>query len=172
MLLDLFCAAMSVSLRAYELAEQLLRRAQDTHDPVLPPLRGVGSRKHPCSGWLLPAREHLETAIPLYDHERHRPLIFRHGGADAGVGGLFGSVDRSALETKSDANLDLELNLRVVCHRTTDLLDLKPVDIAQGLARFGERIADCLMYALIRDADHFDYLVGFIRHRFLRAGPG
>lgn len=156
---------------AYELVEQRLRQAQYPRSDDTP-LRVVGSRKHSRSGSLLPAREHLDRAISLYDHERHRLHLFRHGGADAGVADLFGSVDRSALETKSDANLDLELNLRVVYHRTTDLLDLKPVDIAQGLARFGERIADCLMYALIRDADHFDYLVGFIRHRFLRVGPG
>ncbi len=31
------------------------------------------------------AREHFEKAISLYDPERHRPLAFRYGGADAGV---------------------------------------------------------------------------------------
>ena len=36
-------------------------------------------------GEFLSAREHLENAITLYDPERHRPLIFRYGGADAGV---------------------------------------------------------------------------------------
>jgi predicted ATPase len=36
-------------------------------------------------GELLPAREHLEMALSLYDGERHRPLVFRYGGADAGV---------------------------------------------------------------------------------------
>jgi predicted ATPase len=34
---------------------------------------------------LLLAREHLETAISLYDPERHRPLTFRYFGVDAGV---------------------------------------------------------------------------------------
>jgi len=36
-------------------------------------------------GELLPATEHLETAISLYDPGRHRPLMFRYGGFDAGV---------------------------------------------------------------------------------------
>jgi adenylate cyclase len=36
-------------------------------------------------GEFLPAREHLEYAIALYDPERHRPLTFRYGTADAGV---------------------------------------------------------------------------------------
>ena len=36
-------------------------------------------------GEFLPAREHLEKAITLYDPERHRPLAFRYGGVDAGV---------------------------------------------------------------------------------------
>jgi hypothetical protein len=90
-----------------------------------------------------------------------------------GLGGArFGSVDRISFETEPDANFDLELNLPILYHRATDLIDLKPVDIAQGLARFGERIADGLMDAVVRDADHFDYFVGFFRHRFLRAGLG
>jgi predicted ATPase len=36
-------------------------------------------------GKFLPARENLDNAISLYDPERHRPLIFRYGGADPGV---------------------------------------------------------------------------------------
>jgi predicted ATPase len=36
-------------------------------------------------GEFLPAREHLETALSLYDPKRHRPLIFRYLGVDAGV---------------------------------------------------------------------------------------
>jgi predicted ATPase len=35
-------------------------------------------------GEFLPAREHFEIAIPLYDREHYRPLIFRYG-FDAGV---------------------------------------------------------------------------------------
>jgi len=36
-------------------------------------------------GELLPARKHVEGAIPLYDRERHRLLTFRYGGAHAGT---------------------------------------------------------------------------------------
>src|SRR5260370_6128240 len=36
-------------------------------------------------GELLSAREHFEMAISLYDRERHRPMIFRYYGQDAGV---------------------------------------------------------------------------------------
>jgi len=72
--------------RAYELAEQLLRRAQGAHDPTLLTYaqlaRGTTSY---FMGEFLPAREHLENAITLYDPERHRPLILRYGGFDAGV---------------------------------------------------------------------------------------
>ena len=72
--------------RAYELAEQLLRLAQSAHDPALLMYAQValGTTSY-WMGEFLPAREHLENAITLYDPERHRPLIFRYGGADAGV---------------------------------------------------------------------------------------
>jgi predicted ATPase len=75
--------------RAYELAEQLLRRAQSTHDPALPlyAQSALGNTSF-WMGELLLAREHLEMAISLYDPERHRPLIFHYGGADSGVRSL------------------------------------------------------------------------------------
>jgi hypothetical protein len=38
-------------------------------------------------GNFLPAREYLESAITLFDPERHRPLIYRYG-YDAGVASL------------------------------------------------------------------------------------
>jgi predicted ATPase/DNA-binding winged helix-turn-helix (wHTH) protein len=69
---------------AYELAEQLLR-AQSAHDPAL--LTYARLARGATSYWMgkfPPAREHLESAITLYDPERHRPLIFRYG-YDAGV---------------------------------------------------------------------------------------
>ena len=46
--------------------------------------------ERPRTGWakFLPAKEHLEMAITLYDPERHRPLAFRYGWVDAGVGCL------------------------------------------------------------------------------------
>jgi predicted ATPase len=71
---------------AYELAERLLRRAQSAHDPALlmyaQMTRGITSY---WMGELLPAREHLEMAISLYDPERHRQFAVRYGGFDAGV---------------------------------------------------------------------------------------
>src|SRR5260370_25020504 len=36
-------------------------------------------------GEFLPAKAHFEMAISLYDPERHRPLMFRYVGLDAGV---------------------------------------------------------------------------------------
>jgi predicted ATPase len=72
--------------RTYELAEQLLRRAQNAHDPAL--LTYAQMARGGTSYWMgefFPAREHLENAITLYDPERHRPLTFRYGAADAGV---------------------------------------------------------------------------------------
>jgi predicted ATPase/class 3 adenylate cyclase len=74
---------------AYELAEQLLRRAQSTNDreQLLYAHRAMGNTSL-FIGDLLRARQHLEKAIALYDRERHRPLVFRYGGVDAGVNGL------------------------------------------------------------------------------------
>src|SRR4029077_6816189 len=72
---------------AYELAEQLLR-AQSAHDPAL--LAYARLARGATSYWMgmfLPAREYLESAITLYDPERHRRLIFRYG-YDAGVASL------------------------------------------------------------------------------------
>ena len=71
---------------AYELAEQLLRRAQKAHDPAL--LLYAHFALGNTSFWMgefVPAREHLEMASSLYDPERHRPLAFRYGGFDAGI---------------------------------------------------------------------------------------
>jgi predicted ATPase len=76
-----------VELRtAYELAEQLLPQAQSAHDPAL--LLYARSALASTSYWmgeLLPAREHLEMAISLYDRERHRSLGPRYGTVDVGV---------------------------------------------------------------------------------------
>jgi predicted ATPase len=72
--------------RAYELAEQLLRRARSERDPAL--LIYAQMARAATSyfmGEFLPAREQLEMGISLYDSERHRPLAFRYGGPDAGV---------------------------------------------------------------------------------------
>jgi class 3 adenylate cyclase/predicted ATPase len=71
---------------ADQLAEQLLRRAQSAHDPagLIPGYAALGS----TSFWLgefLRAKEHLETAITLYDPERHGTFAFRSGVADPKV---------------------------------------------------------------------------------------
>jgi predicted ATPase/class 3 adenylate cyclase len=74
---------------AYEFAEQLLWQAQSAHDPAL--LLQARDALGITSYWMgefLTAREHLENAIALYDPERHQPLMFRYGGADAGVRSL------------------------------------------------------------------------------------
>jgi predicted ATPase len=71
---------------AYELAERLLWRAQSSHDPglLMYAQSALGSTSY-WMGELLPARKHVEDAIPLYDRERHRLLTFRYGGAHAGT---------------------------------------------------------------------------------------
>ena len=71
---------------AYEFAEQLLRRAQKARDPALLLYAhlALGQTLY-FLGELLNAREHLETAISLYDPERHRRLGLGYFGVDAGV---------------------------------------------------------------------------------------
>ena len=78
---------------AYQLAEQLLRRAQSARDPA-GSMAGHVALGHTSyqMGEFLSAREHFENAITLYDPERHRPLIFRYGGADASVNCLSGAA--------------------------------------------------------------------------------
>jgi predicted ATPase/DNA-binding winged helix-turn-helix (wHTH) protein len=73
--------------RAYELAEQLLQ-ARSAQDPALMTYArlALGATSY-WMGKFLPAKEHLESAITLYDPERHRPLIFRYG-YDAGIASL------------------------------------------------------------------------------------
>jgi predicted ATPase len=72
--------------KACELAEQLLRRAQSAHDPALLTYAHMaGGGTSYWMGEFLPARQHLENAINLYDPERHRPLTFGYGAADGGV---------------------------------------------------------------------------------------
>jgi predicted ATPase/class 3 adenylate cyclase len=71
---------------AYELAERLMWRAQSAHDPAL--LQHAHTSLGDTFFWmglLLPAREHFEMAISLYDPERHRALAFRFGTVDNGI---------------------------------------------------------------------------------------
>jgi predicted ATPase len=74
--------------KADELAEQLLRLAQSTHDPAL---LLIGHRALEQTSYhmaeFLRAREQLELAISIYDPERHGPFAFRYA-FDAGVGCL------------------------------------------------------------------------------------
>jgi predicted ATPase len=67
---------------AYKLGEQLLRLAQSPSNPaqLMYAHSALGVSLY-FMGELLLAKEHLETAICLYDPERDRPL----GSADAGV---------------------------------------------------------------------------------------
>jgi len=70
---------------AYELAEQLLRRAQNTRDPaaLMHGHAALGSTSY-WMGQFLPAKQHIETAISLYDPERYT-LAFRYGAGDSRV---------------------------------------------------------------------------------------
>jgi tetratricopeptide (TPR) repeat protein len=67
--------------KAYELAEQLLRRAQSAQNPTLSLYvhHALGCTSFSMGEWLL-ARDHLEMAISLYDRER--PMAI---GIDTGV---------------------------------------------------------------------------------------
>jgi class 3 adenylate cyclase/predicted ATPase len=72
--------------RAYDLAEELLPRAQSAHDQAL--LTYAEIARGTTLFWMgefLSTRETLEKAIALYNPERHRPLIFRYGGPETGV---------------------------------------------------------------------------------------
>jgi tetratricopeptide (TPR) repeat protein len=71
---------------AYEIAEQLLRRAQSVNDPklVLYAQLALGITSF-WMGKLVAARQHLETAISLYDRERDGALALRYAGINAGV---------------------------------------------------------------------------------------
>jgi predicted ATPase/class 3 adenylate cyclase len=74
---------------AYALAEQLLRRAEAAHDSglLLYALHAIGETSY-FMGRFLPARRHLEMAMPVYDAERHSVLTSRYSGPDAGVWNL------------------------------------------------------------------------------------
>jgi class 3 adenylate cyclase/predicted ATPase len=72
--------------RSGVLGEQLLRRARSANDPDLLLLAQMASAV--IAYWMgefIPCKEHLESAIKIYDPDRHRPLIFRYGGMDAGM---------------------------------------------------------------------------------------
>jgi predicted ATPase len=70
---------------ARELGEQFLSLAQSVQDPalLLPAHQALGQCLY-LLGELIPAREHLEQGIPLYDPQQHRSHAFLYG-ADPGV---------------------------------------------------------------------------------------
>jgi len=72
--------------RAYELAEQLLSRAQLKGTPaqLLLARQALGDTSFEV-GDLLAAKDHFELAISLYDHEPRRSRVLRYGGVDAAV---------------------------------------------------------------------------------------
>src|SRR5713101_433305 len=76
--------------------------------------------------------------------------------------------DGSALEAETNPHFDLELQL-LAANRAADILNLEPVDVAQRLARFAQRVAHGLMDALFRNADYIHDLVGLVRHGCLRS---
>jgi len=70
---------------ARELSEQLLRLAQRVRDPALlvPAHQALGQTLY-FLGELVPAREHLEQSIAVYDPQRHHSLALVYG-TDQGV---------------------------------------------------------------------------------------
>jgi predicted ATPase len=71
--------------KARELAEQMLRLAQNSHDPslLLPAHQALGASLF-WLGELQQGRKHLEQGIALYDIHKHRSLAFLYG-MDPGV---------------------------------------------------------------------------------------
>jgi len=72
--------------RVYELAEELQRLAQAVHDPglLLRALTLMGSAEFEMGEFLL-AKNHLETAISLYDRQREGSLVGLRTVYDPGV---------------------------------------------------------------------------------------
>jgi predicted ATPase len=75
---------------AYELAVQLLQRAQAADEPSLLMYARLALGNNAfAKGELIAAKEQIESAISLYNLEPSRPDTLRYGGLDAGVWGLF-----------------------------------------------------------------------------------
>src|SRR5271156_2248025 len=72
--------------------------------------------------------------------------------------------DRAAFETETYLDMDLKLGFAIGLDRSADFVDFEPVDVAQRLAGLFECVAHAAVNALVGDADHVDYLVGFIGH--------
>jgi predicted ATPase len=80
------------SQTGYELGEQLLSLAQSVQDPalLLEAYQALGLTLF-CLGEFVPAREHLERGIALYDPQQYHFLAFPYG-LDPGVACLFLTV--------------------------------------------------------------------------------
>src|SRR5687767_12749543 len=59
----------------------------------------------------------------------------------------------TVLEPEPDLHADLEVGQLVVLHRPSDLGDLEPVDVAQGLGGSTDAVADRLVDAVRAAAD-------------------
>jgi predicted ATPase/DNA-binding winged helix-turn-helix (wHTH) protein len=119
---------------AFELAEQLLR-AQSAHDPAL--LAYARLARGATSYWMgkfLPAREYLESAITLYDPERHRPLIFSYG-YDAGVASLSYAAWTLWLLGYSDQALKRSHEALALAQRLSHPLNLAHAELFVGVLR-------------------------------------
>jgi predicted ATPase len=72
---------------AHELGEQLLSLAQNIQDPalLLEAHLALGYALY-FLGEFIPAREHSEQGVALYNPQQHRSLAFLYGGTDPGMG--------------------------------------------------------------------------------------
>jgi predicted ATPase len=72
--------------KSYELGEQLLSLARSVQDSalLLEAHVALGYTLH-FLGEFVPAREHWEQGVALYDPQQHRSLAVLYGGADPGV---------------------------------------------------------------------------------------
>ncbi len=72
--------------KSHELGEQLLMLAQSVQDPALL-LEAHVTLAYTLHflGEFLPAREHSEQGVALYDPQQHRALAFLYGGVDTGM---------------------------------------------------------------------------------------
>src|SRR5260370_33003680 len=93
----------------------------------------------------------------------------RREGAGAELQRSYRSGDRSALQPETYSHLHLKFGFRI-SHGTPNLPDLEPINVAQRLARLVDGLTDRLMNTLVRHANDFDNLVGFLGHDSLLVG--
>jgi len=119
---------------AYQLAEQLLQ-VQVPHDPALLTYArlALGATCY-WMGKFLQAREHLESAITLYDPERHRSLIFRYG-YDAGVASLSYAAWTLWYLGYSDQALKRSYEALALAQRLSHHFNLAHADLFVGILR-------------------------------------